>query len=110
MNGTFNIVDGNKLHFSCNFVMNSMASGCFLVISQSTNASTITQQNSLYRAVYKNSMTDLAISSTHQNLAPGRNRVFLYELEKTGLPGRYPAVNTSIVIVSDPQVTNGKHI
>ena len=103
MNGTFR-VDGDSLHFTCHFVTESSASGC-LVISQSRDE--VIEPTSLYKVVYKSSMTDIVVSSTLQEVPLGGNRLYVYELEKTGLPGKYPAVNTSVVIVSKPQ-TNGK--
>ena len=105
MNGTFR-VNGNNLHFTCHFVTDSTAPGC-LVISQSIDE--VVEPTSLYKVVYKSSMTDVAVSSTLHEVPLGENRVYVYELKKTGLPGKYPAVNTSVVIVSKPQ-TNGKHI
>ena len=86
-------------------MMNSTASGC-LLISQSSDV--LVQPINLYKVVYKNSMDDLAIASSLQELSLGKNRLFLYEVEKTGLPGKYPAINTSVIILSKSQ-TNGKH-
>ena len=102
MNSTF-LVDRDGINFTCHFKIDSTASGC-LLISQSSDV--LVQPTNLYKVIYKNSMDDLALFSTLQEPPLGRSRLFLYEVEKSGLPGKYPAVNTSVVILSESQ-TNG---
>ena len=55
------------------------------------------------RAVHRSYSSELTISSSLQGLPFGKNKLFLYEIEKNGIPGKYPAVNTSVDISSQPQ-------
>lgn len=92
--------DQGGVDFSCDFDANSTASGC-LAIGQGVGSGR--QPVVLYRAVHRSYDSELTISSSLQGLPFGKNKVFLYEIEKSGIPGKYPAVSTSVDISSQPQ-------
>ena len=92
--------DQGRLDFSCYFETNLTTIGC-LVISQGVG--TGSQPVAMYRAVHRSSDSELRISSFLHGLPLGKNKLFLYDIEKSGLPGRYPAVHKSVYISSQPQ-------
>lgn len=95
VNGTFIPDDQGGLDFSCHFEANSTTSGC-LAIGYGVGEGS--QPVVLYRAVHRRFAGELTISSSLHGLPLGKNEVFLYEIERSGLPGKYPAVNTSVDI------------
>ena len=100
LNGTFMLDDQGGIDFSCHFEANSTASGCLAIVQ---GVGSGREPVVLYRAVHRSYDSELTISSSLQELPFGKNKVFLYEIEKNGIPGKYPAVNTSVDVSSQPQ-------
>ena len=104
MNSSFSFESPGKLHFTCHFSPDSTDRGC-LIITQGVVTEENAQRRLLYKVAYKHSNGELTASATLQGLPLGKNVVYLYEIEKTGLPGRYPALSKSVVILGDSQTT-----